>query len=157
MATLPNEAPETLVPTAAEVALAQESCRQLAQFFAGISERPLDIRVQAGFEPAETVSLPASALRLLNDILTHMAQGTPVTLVPLHAELTTQQAADLLNVSRPYLIEQLDKGVIPYRLVGTHRRVRVKDLVDFKETMFRNRLKALEELAELDQKLGLGY
>ena len=94
---------------------------------------------------------------MLNGILNEMAQGNAVTLIPMHAELTTQQAARILNVSRPFLIEQLEKGVIPYRMVGTHRRVMFKDLTEYKQTMDRNRLNALEELSAIDQELGLGY
>ena len=86
-----------------------------------------------------------------------MAKGNAVTLIPVHAELTTQQAAQILNVSRPFLIEQLEKSVIPYRKVGTHRRVMFKDLMEYKQTMDRNRLNALEELSAIDQELGLGY
>ena len=86
-----------------------------------------------------------------------MAKGNAVTLIPVHAELTTQQAAQTLNVSRPFLIEQLEKGVIPYRKVGTHRRVMFKDLMEYKQTMDHNRLYALGELSAIDQELGLGY
>jgi len=86
-----------------------------------------------------------------------MAKGNAVTLIPVHAELTTQQAAQILNVSRPFLIEQLEKGVIPYRKVGTHRRVMFKDLMEYKQTMDHSRLNALEELSAIDQELGLGY
>jgi excisionase family DNA binding protein len=86
-----------------------------------------------------------------------MAKGNAVTLIPVHAELTTQQAAKILNVSRPFLIEQLEKSVIPYRKVGTHRRVMFKDLMEYKQTMDHNRLNALEELSAIDQELGLGY
>ena len=78
-------------------------------------------------------------------------------MIPVHAELSTQQAAQILNLSRPFLLEQLAKGVISYRKVGTHRRVMFKDLMEYKQTMDHNRLKALEELSALDQKLGLGY
>jgi excisionase family DNA binding protein len=94
--------------------------------------------------------------RLLERILAEMAQGNSVTLMPVHAELTTQQAADILKVSRPFLVERLEKGEIPFRLVGTHRRIRLADVMRFKERSDRRRLDALETLAALDQALGQG-
>ena len=116
--------------------------------------RQLAVRVEPDDEPEEVV-IPVSAFRLLNDILTEMAKGNAITLIPVHAELTTQQAADVLNVSRPFLVEQLEKNIIPYRKVGTHRRVLFKDLMNYKQTMDHNRLQALDELAAFDQELGL--
>jgi excisionase family DNA binding protein len=158
MSVLRREIREAVAPTPDDTQLAQESSRTLTRFLAANkSRRPLRVRITPDHEPEETISIPASAFRLLNDILTEMAKGNAVTLIPIHAELTTQQAADLLNVSRPFLVEQLEKGVIPYRKVGTHRRILFKDLMAYKESMDRNRLKALEELSAIDQELKLGY
>ena len=144
-------------PTAADAQLALESSRRLSQFLAARPKKALRVRIEPENEPEESISIPVAAFRLLNSILTEMAKGNAVTLIPVHAELTTRQAADILNVSRPFLIEQLEKGVIPYRKVGTHRRVMFKELMEYKQTMDHNRLKALEELSVIDQELGLGY
>ena len=152
-----TEIQEVISPTAAEAQLAREAGRRLSQFLAAEPKKLLLFRIGTGNEPEDSISIPVAAVRLLNGILTEMAKGNAVTLIPLHAELTTQQGARLLNISRPFLIEQLEKGVIPYRKVGTHRRVMLKDLMEYKQTMDRNRLKTLEELSAIDQELGLGY
>jgi excisionase family DNA binding protein len=157
MATLTSEFPETVTPSEDDARIAQESSRRLAKLVATRRKKPLKVRIEPDGGTEETVSIPASAFRLLADILTEMARGNAVTLIPIHAELTTQQAADLINVSRPFLVEQLEKGIIPYRKVGTHRRILFKDLMQYKQMIDAKRLKALEELSALDQKLGLGY
>ncbi len=157
MATVLSEFPETVTPTADEAVLAQVSSRLLARFAATKPRQPLRLRIEEEDAPEESVSIPAAAFRLLNDILAQMAQGNAVTLIPVHAELTTQQAADLLNVSRPYLVEQLEKGVIPFRKVGTHRRILFQELMKYKDQVDRNRLKTLDDLTAQAQELGMGY
>jgi len=148
---------ETMTPTPEEASLAQESSRRLTRFFAAQRPKPLQLRIQADDASEETVTIPESAFRLLTDILVQMARGNAVTLIPVQAELTTQQAADLLNVSRPFLVEQLEKNVIAHRKVGTHRRILMEDLLDYKESMDRNRLKALDEMTAQAQELDMGY
>jgi excisionase family DNA binding protein len=140
--------------TDAESRLAKESSQELAKRLPGA--RKLRLEVDDG-KTCETVAIPLAAAKLLQHILTEMAQGNAVTLIPIHAELTTQQAADLLNVSRPYLVKLLDEGAIPSRKVGTHRRVLFQDLLAYKQKIDTARLKTLEELSALDQELGLGY
>jgi excisionase family DNA binding protein len=140
------------LPTEQEVRRAGASGRLLA---ACIGEGPAArVRVIDGNQEIE---VPVSALRLLVDILAQMAQGNAVSIVPIHAELTTQEAADFLNVSRPFLIGLLEGGALPFRRVGTHRRVLFKDLMDYRARSQVNRKAALDELAAQAQALKIGY
>ena len=141
---------EPVSPSVEDVRLAKASSRRLAPFLDG----NLNVRIA---ETEECIELPAVAVRLLVDLLSAMAEGHAVTLIPIHAELTTQQAADLLNVSRPFLIQQLEEGVIPFRRVGTHRRVMFSDLMKYKHEIDGKRHEALDELAAQAQELGMGY
>ena len=155
MSSLLSKTIEPVAPTANEALLARESSRLLASHVG--ESRDLKIQIIEDEQPAESLSLPASAVRLLVALLTEMAEGNAITLIPVHAELTTQQAADLLNVSRPYLIHLLDERAIPYRKVGTHRRVLFSDLMAYKKQVEEARLTALDQLAEQAQKLNMGY
>jgi excisionase family DNA binding protein len=114
------------------------------------------VQVQ-GRPKAEPVEIPLAALELLGVILCEMAKGNAVTLTPIHAELTTQQAADLLNVSRPFLCRQLESGVIPHRKVGRHRRVRFDDLMSYKRQIDEARSRTLDALVAQAQELDMGY
>lgn len=145
---------ETVVPSEADALLARESSRQLATY--NLGKRVRIQLLEDGGEP-ETVAVPSSALRLFLHLLAEMSQGNAVTLIPTHAELTTQQAADLLNVSRPYLVKLLDEGRIPYRAVGKYRRVRFDDLMVYKRKDDETRAKILDKLTAEAQELGMGY
>lgn len=105
----------------------------------------------------ETLTLPAEAVSLLIDILEAMAAGQAVTIIPEEVELTTTQAANLLNISRPYLIQLLEAGEIPYHKVGTHRRIRIEDILCYKVEIRRKRSAVLDELVADAQELGMGY
>jgi excisionase family DNA binding protein len=147
---------ETVAPTEADALLARESSRQLATHKLG-RRSSVRIRFLDDGEGAEPVAVPTSALRLFLHLLTEMSQGNAVTLIPTHAELTTQQGADLLNVSRPYLVKLLDEGKIPCRTVGKYRRVRFDDLMAYKRKDDEARAKILDQLTAEAQELGMGY
>ncbi len=101
--------------------------------------------------------LPASSLRLLADILVQMGEGNAVAVLPVETELSSQQAADVLNVSRPYLVKLLEDGKLPHRTVGTRRRVLLCDVLAHKKAVADARAKVLEELAAQAQELDMGY
>src|SRR5947209_17010393 len=144
---------EPSLPSEAETILAKETGRVLA---ARMREgEPLRLRILDDASPEGTFNLPASALRLLVRILEEMARGNAVTLIPVHAELTTQEAADMLNISRPSLIQLLHEGKIEFRRVGTHRRVRFEALMEHKRQAEAQRRAALQELAAYDQELSI--
>ena len=144
-------ASELTMPTEKESAQAAETVRQAASVINGAET------VSAHFGPKSNpaVELPVAAVQLLLGILEQMACGNAVTLMPVHAELTAQQAADLLNVSRTHLVQLLDKENIPHRKVGTHRWVRAEDVLTYRRETERARRKALDEMTELDEELGL--
>lgn len=146
---------ETVAPSEADALMAAESSRQLAthQFS---QKEPVRIRLRDD-DKAETLSVPASAFRLFSQLLNEMSQGNAVALIPTHAELTTQQAADLLNVSRPYMVKLLDEGKLPCRTVGKFRRVRFDDLMTYKRKDDEARAKNLDQLSADAQELGMGY
>ena len=155
MASLVPTGFETVAPTQGDVDLALEASRALAICKLG-KRSSVRLRLEVG-DDAEAVAVPTSAVRLFLQVLVEMSQGNPVTLIPTHAELTTQQAADLLNVSRPYVVKLLEEGKIPFRTVGKFRRIRFDDLMAYKREDDKIRAKALEDLSALDQELGLGY
>ena len=108
-------------------------------------------------ESRTDITIPRKALELLQFILSSMAQGKAVSLIPSDAEVTTQQAADMLNVSRPHVVKLLEQGTIPFKKVGSHRRVLLEDLLAYETAQKANREHQLQLLAEQTQELHLGY
>lgn len=123
------------------------------------SRAPKIILVEEGLDPkqAPTIELPPQALRAIADLLGLMGQQQPILLIPQKHELTTQEAAGFLNVSRPYVIKQIEDGGLKCRKVGRHRRVEFQELVRFQRQQQQISEDALQRLTELSQELGLGY
>jgi len=144
-----------LIPTAHDIELAAESRQTLG----ALAKTSGDVTFTVAGEGGVTTELriPSSAMQLLFAALSEMACGNAVSLLPLNAELTTQQAADMLNVSRPYLVGLLEKGDMAYRKVGVQRRVLLREVVAYKTRTDIDRRAALNELAQLGQELGIGY
>lgn len=148
-------APVVRMPTPEESQQAQEAARVLSPLLKRKAVRAFQVQPQGGKEV--TVTVPREAFELFLDILGQMANGNAVSIVPVHAELTTQQAADMLNVSRPFLVKLLDDGKITFRMVGTHRRVRVADLLEYQRQDAAYRRGIADELAAQAQEHDLGY
>jgi excisionase family DNA binding protein len=148
----------SVAPTENDARLAVDSSRQLHRIMAAKRGRKtMNVTVEADGADGESITVPASALRLFAALLTEMGKGNAVTLIPTHAELTTQQAADVLKVSRPFVVEQIEKGLIKHRMVGTHRRILFSDLMEYKRSMDVQASKAMDELAVQAQELEMGY
>ncbi len=141
------------LPNEEEVGIARDSASALSEL---LSKMPASDRASVKLDGTNII-LPRHAIELLRDILSDMAQGNAVTIVPLHAEMTTQQAADFLNVSRPFLVKLLESSTIPFMKVGTHRRVKFQDLVEYKGKMQRQSSRAIDELVASAQKNNMGY
>jgi excisionase family DNA binding protein len=133
---------------------ARDALRPLADLVRSQSFKDVHLRAQRDGEFVE-VTVPRTAYRLFLELLGHLADGNAVTVVPIHAELTTQQAADLLNVSRPHLVGLLSSGVLPFRKVGTHRRVMARDVFQYKAAQRERSEAKLKELAAASQDMDL--
>ncbi|MNQ59555.1 MULTISPECIES: helix-turn-helix domain-containing protein [unclassified Pseudomonas] len=148
--------PPISLPMEREIKAAIEGQRALVAYLSTHFETQ-QIQIIDEQNEAHNVELPTSALRLLVDILAELAAGNAVKVVPVHAELTTQEAADLLNVSRPHLIKLLECGELSYHKTGKHRRVRFAELMDYKHKRDAASEHAMALLAEQAQTLRFGY
>lgn len=142
------------LPTPQEIEQAKQSSRTLSKY-ANAERVQLSLRGSNG--QSDDLILPGPVLQILLDVLAEIAKGNAISLVPMHQELSTQDAAHLLNVSRPFLVGLLEKGEIPFRKVGAHRRVYLRDVMAYKEGTDQQRNKTLDALAALSQQEGMGY
>lgn len=143
-----------VAPGVVDAQVAARALRRIKDFLARDRTRSDKVELLVEGGAAEALVVPRPAVELFVHILAAMANGQGVQIMPLDAELTTQQAADLLNVSRPYLIGLLERGEIEYRLVGRHRRIRFDALMEYMRQDDRRRRAAIDELTRLDQELG---
>lgn len=152
MLALLDQRTEPLVANEAESAIAKAAVDEMKKVAA--SETDVRIFMSDGRKDIE-VPLPARAVKLIVWVLEAMRDRIPFSVIPHEAELTTQQAADYLNVSRPFLTKLIDKGELAHRLVGRHRRIRFADLLKFEEKSMRARSEAIEKMVSESQRLGL--
>jgi|SRR5690554_2575487 len=117
-------------------------------------KKGVKIKIQ---ETGEFITIPKKALALLSAILQNMAEGKTISIVPSNSEVSTQQAADMLNISRPHLVKLLEAKQIPFKKVGSHRRVLLKDIIEYKEQLAKQREAQLDFLSNQAQDLNLGY
>ncbi len=142
------------LPTDQEVEEAKLSSRTLSKY--ADADR-VQLSIKGSNNQSDELVLPGHALQLLLDVLSEMSRGNAIGIMPIHAELSTQDAANILNVSRPFLVGLLEKGEIDFHKVGTHRRVLAKDVIAYKQQIDAKRVSALDKLTEESQRLGMGY
>jgi excisionase family DNA binding protein len=150
-------------PSQEEVTAAREAARRLSKMggsrtsvsFVVESEEGQRAKSRKGRTEPEPITLPANIFKTIIKLLAEMGNGNAVQVVPVQAELTTQQAADLLNVSRPHLIKLLEQEKIPFRKVGTHRKVLARDLITYRDRTDLGRREGLTRMVADDEEIGL--
>jgi excisionase family DNA binding protein len=152
MGTQARRMDEVAPPTESEAEMAKSSSRLLAACIGEGATARIKI-----IEGNKEIEVPIAALKMFVNILAQMAQGNGVTLMPIHAELTTQEAADFLNVSRPFVVGLIDKGELNSRRVGTHRRVKFQELMAYREKSLIHSRKILDQMAADDKESGVHY
>ena len=143
------------IPSSEAAEQAQSALKALRALPRTRGPRKLQVAPQHG--RSVSITVPREAFEHFLEVLGQLANGHAVTIVPVHAELTTQEAADMLNISRPHLITMLDEGRIPFTKTGTHRRLRAADVMTYKAERDAEHAETLRELTAAAQKLKLGY
>ncbi|ELR99159.1 excisionase family DNA-binding protein [Gloeocapsa sp. PCC 73106] len=145
---------EPYTPTQEAITLASQALESVSALVANPPETITFTILEPDLQGTK-ITIPGGMFRLMVDVLNAVSQGEPITLLPHSAELTTQEAADLLNVSRPYLVKLLDEGAMPSRKVGIYRRVKVQDVLQYQKQEKAKREKILDELTQEAQEMGL--
>lgn len=144
-----------MIISASRILTEQEISKIASQFL--VIHTPDNNTCELKLSEGQNITIPSSVLPQLADILSHLAKGDRVKIVPIKSELTTTEAAEILNVSRPYLVELLELGKIPFRKVGVRRRILSQDVMAYKEKIEAQRMLVLAELTTQAQELNMGY
>ncbi|HRX80740.1 MAG TPA: helix-turn-helix domain-containing protein [Pirellulaceae bacterium] len=147
---------QVTLPRTQDIEAATTAQRELAAYLATGFETKV-VQLIDSNNRSHPIRVPMAALLLLSEILSELADGNAVKIVPVHAELTTQEAADLLNVSRPYLVKLLETGKLAFHKTGKHRRIRFNDLMSYKQARDEKSQLALDTLTAEAQELRMGY
>ena len=139
-------------PSKTEQKVAMESYGALAAVIEQINSQEPQIEID---ETKEKIKIPLKALKLLGIILKSMSQGKPISIVPVAAEVTTQKAAEMLGCSRPHFVKLLEEGKIEYTTVGRHRRIKIEDVLKYKEQTKKEQKQHLIDIMNSDEELGL--
>lgn len=142
------------LPNPHESELAQRGQRELAAYLS-TKLQTQRISIVGEDDKTHTIELPTSAMTMLVEVLGELAAGNAVQIVPVHAELTTQEAANILNVSRPHMVKLLEEGKLPFHKIGRHRRVLFADLMEYKKRRENESLNAMQALADQAQDTGM--
>lgn len=143
-----------LSPSEEDIAVAKESSRILSKY---ADMDRVRMTLKGNDDKSDDLLLPGHLVHLLLNMLSEISQGNAVGIMPIHAELSTQEAANILNVSRPHLVKLLEQGEISFHKTGTHRKVLAKDVFTYKEKITKQRYEVLDELTALSQEMGMGY
>jgi excisionase family DNA binding protein len=146
---------QDFIPSKEDAILAGKALESLSKLVEG--QRMPGMIPFASLSKFKELVMPIGIFELILELLNQAAQGHSVTIIPSNKEFTTQEAADLLNVSRPFVIKLLEDGKIPFHKVGAHRRIKARDLMTYRRESEKESLEAFQELAKLSQKMGLGY
>lgn len=146
---------EPIAPSPGDIKLAQASRLKVEKLLN--SGLPVSVVTRDNGKESELVEIPRSAVPIIKQILAAMEKGSAIVVMPVEAHLTTQQAADLLGVSRPFIIKLIDEKKLGCRKVGRHRRILLKELLEYKQQSYSKGQKILDELAEDGQAWGIGY
>jgi excisionase family DNA binding protein len=139
-------------PSKTEQKIASASYETLSEVLKYLKTEDTEIEID---ETNEKIKLPLTALKLLNEILKSMSEGKPISIVPIATEVTTQKAAEILGCSRPHLVKLLEEGIIAYKKVGKHRRVKFEDLINYQKKMKAMQKQHIIDIMNEDEETGL--